>query len=1644
MCKRAMLLLLALMTVPTFASAATYWQITATTSPTALKTNLTAARPANFGNYTTPGGDTKTSTKVTRNPYLAVDFDVAAPAGYAVTNVKVDGVSVGNAAGTYTVNKGTTLSHTVVAYYAAASYTLTTQAAAGGTISSSQSYSANGTVTATPSIGYTLKGLKIGATTYLLADTLPAGVSLSGDASGATYTFASGSYTVQGVFAVVPAAAAIISNGTSLTVSPNASVLLDATTSSSNVAGTTYVWTKTAGTFTTNADPKKITFNAPASGSATVTLTVNAAGTSNPQASIIITAVAANSSTVCLDCHNGTDGPNMFNPGTKTTTAVVTAAWNLTGHAANSVTCSSCHNPNNDLSHTYSPLAVIPSVCTTCHTATGAAATTAHTAAMNTCSVCHTINSHSLGRTAVAGTIADTHVSGVAYTANGQVPAPRAQFVSANVTCSNCHAGSNADILAEFKTSAHGDAAGEAWSHYDWRSASRAACQRCHNGTAFVAKLENVNDATNYFGATPPVAPGEVLNCGACHSDVANGVVRTASAYAANLSNGATISFPDLGKSNLCIRCHSGRETGDSVNGSTNTTGTLSFINSHYLSAGGQVFTKTGYEYAGQIYDTLGYHKNVGVANVFNTGTNGPCVTCHMSEGHGHTWDFVTKDGSGVITANNSSLCVNCHTNMDGAHLQASKVAFDAALEQLNQALIAKGIYFRNASPYFYTTAAGSTAYTTWGTAYGAASWKQTMGAAFNYNLLIHDPGAYAHNRAYGLKLIADSIDYLDNGVVDGSATSAASTALAALTHITVANDPSICATCHNGATSNAGAPALGADPGGSHATVNTNCIACHTTTPGGTITVAAITATGKTCLDCHASFGTYDNGSAHNTFYGSGAANCVACHTANSANHGATPLCIDCHDAGKIRPVDANHAGFPGYGTTNAACLACHSASGHPHGIKPVNNTAFTTACDSCHNTFTGTTPVGATSATGKVVVQGWYSSSAHSAKTCDYCHTTKPHGSTDFATTVAIPKCVQCHMPDGARVAEGLAVPNGHPLFSAEFQNLSTAAQTTSRCAACHNLTKGGTATVNPHAVNFIGTVNGVDVGPCLFCHSKPTLPIVGGSALENAGVRQISIEFAKKSHHIYQPLLADGVTIDPLGIQSKHCIVCHKEGEPGATAGTVEVNGAIHLHGSVALRNADDNTTILWNGGTGENYAGNKQAEYTAMDNFCMACHDDNGASGITAVLNNVGVQANALNPFGDKISNGYDQVARGRVVNVFSQFSTGNMSHHAVRGAKYSARTTADAVAAGKMTNTANSGAGTNGVYARQSQAQVNGQETLYTAGLFTSYVPQGATLSVADNSTFHCGDCHTVGQLNYGNDIASAGNSLNKVAIGAHGSANDYMLRNNTGLDTVHGQYTYVCFNCHNNKYSGYRSASTGDNGNGGSTATNVGYYATKGNGTYHYNSANSSDFSNSAASTGAARSSGNGTVTGIVCINCHNAGRTGFGGIHGGTGTYKSTWQNYTSATVQAVTNPLNNAMKATNVGHYRFMGGMGNYGYKPFGGAWNWDGGIANGTYSDPNGAVKTNDASGNSKGDLAAATNGGANADPDTGGCYTNGGSGGNGGSNSNVINGSSPATNWSGCVHHSTANGTTVGSTPTPKRVSTLGAVGRPLTY
>jgi len=342
-------------------------------------------------------------------------------------------------------------------------------------------------------------------------------------------------------------------------------------------------------------------------------------------------------------------------------------------------------------------------------------------------------------------------------------------------------------------TAAYVDTTTSTWSHYNWdNTTSRGSCQRCHTATGvsnFLTSPSTYDSANNSFthlaGWTSTTKSStrqnELLYCWGCHKDAGTGALRNPGAITENYTPATTggpvvtVTYPNIAGSNVCMACHLGRETGDNIKTDIDADGTRSFINSHYLSAGGQLFATTGYEYDGLNYanPTAFQHDAIGSSAAAGTGTNGPCVGCHMKTANAHSFLPVTKDGTGAITAINSTSCATCHTGASAltpAGLTTLEEEYQAALEALKAALAAKGIHFFEAHPYFYNGAGGTGgAYTTWATLYGLAGWKNTMGAAFNANLLIHDPGGYAHNSTYSRRLIWDATDWIDDGILNNS-----------------------------------------------------------------------------------------------------------------------------------------------------------------------------------------------------------------------------------------------------------------------------------------------------------------------------------------------------------------------------------------------------------------------------------------------------------------------------------------------------------------------------------------------------------------------------------------------------------------------------------------------------------------------------------------------------------------------------------------------------------------------------------------------------------------------------------------------------------------------------------------------------------
>lgn len=393
-------------------------------------------------------------------------------------------------------------------------------------------------------------------------------------------------------------------------------------------------------------------------------------------------------------------------------------------------------------------------------------------------------------------------------------------------SCAGCHNAHTADNTPnqEWAESGHGDKHGEAWVHYNWKASNRQSCQRCHTSTGFMNFANSLIGGTTYVPANNDFShlstnQNETLYCWGCHAAVSltpNGpTVANTDKFKDNFRDpgafplqydamSGNTAFPDLGASNVCIACHSGRESGANVDALANTvfdgvtvasssgSTLVSVRNSHYLPAGGIIFREIGYEYyvhegtAGSTtapnYSDLSYfaHGKIGTPAAGSTinaiaGENGPCAGCHMHGSSGkHLFSPLEMDGDTAVGT--SATCTACH---NGIHeltieeIEENEEYFHASLAFLKQLLLDLGLTLTDGHPYISgPELVWTNTYLGVPTASGDMG-RDNMGAAFNYNTLHHEPGAFAHNRYYTKRLIYDSIDWLDNNALDQSVATA-------------------------------------------------------------------------------------------------------------------------------------------------------------------------------------------------------------------------------------------------------------------------------------------------------------------------------------------------------------------------------------------------------------------------------------------------------------------------------------------------------------------------------------------------------------------------------------------------------------------------------------------------------------------------------------------------------------------------------------------------------------------------------------------------------------------------------------------------------------------------------------------------------
>ncbi len=343
------------------------------------------------------------------------------------------------------------------------------------------------------------------------------------------------------------------------------------------------------------------------------------------------------------------------------------------------------------------------------------------------------------------------------------------------------------DVSALARTDA-GHFAGDTLPFRDWDEANYTVpygCAKCHSATGlpeFIASRGTVVVSGTGTTLTTGVGPQSSANgfmCITCHDASAEFPTRYAIA-SVTFPSGKTLSLGGKdadGKfvaddSNLCIVCHQGRESTTSVNnalrGKEDDTpdSKISFKNIHYLGAGATLFgndAQGAYQYAGKEYVGQNMH-------AAPTGAVNKCADCH--DVHALQPKVET--------------CAACHGTDDPKAIRMTAPDYDGdgdvaegvagEVETLEEALYAEilryaettagtpVVYSAAAYPYFFVDAdkdgkpdkdanGASVRYNAWT--------PRLLRAAFNYQYVHKDPGAFVHNPKYVVQFLIDSIEDL-------------------------------------------------------------------------------------------------------------------------------------------------------------------------------------------------------------------------------------------------------------------------------------------------------------------------------------------------------------------------------------------------------------------------------------------------------------------------------------------------------------------------------------------------------------------------------------------------------------------------------------------------------------------------------------------------------------------------------------------------------------------------------------------------------------------------------------------------------------------------------------------------------------------
>jgi hypothetical protein len=352
--------------------------------------------------------------------------------------------------------------------------------------------------------------------------------------------------------------------------------------------------------------------------------------------------------------------------------------------------------------------------------------------------------------------------------------------------------------LALWEGSAHNAVDTEPFRHWDADDPAEVptSCAKCHTTAGYQDFLGADGSEANKVDAAVPAKDAQGIQCVACHNPVTT-FQMTSVAFPGFETDEEGNPIPyvveGLGDAARCMVCHQGRESKASVDAQIarfevedpdavvapikddqGNDVTFGFRNIHYFAAAATLYgteVKGGYEYEGKIYDAKHMHVDnydtcIGCHNPHTLKVKvDECASCHgdevkaegglqnIRETQASAWDY---DGDG--------------DKEEGMfyEIQGLQEALMAEIQKYAKETTGAGIVYDPAAhPYFFVDDDGDgTPDQAEGSAVRYTTWTaRLLKAAYNYQVSLKDPGAFAHGNKYIVQLLYDSIEDLGGDV---------------------------------------------------------------------------------------------------------------------------------------------------------------------------------------------------------------------------------------------------------------------------------------------------------------------------------------------------------------------------------------------------------------------------------------------------------------------------------------------------------------------------------------------------------------------------------------------------------------------------------------------------------------------------------------------------------------------------------------------------------------------------------------------------------------------------------------------------------------------------------------------------------------